>query len=116
PPRERGSGPPRLLRAGVSRRAVQRLEEPGAVNLFPMAIRTQSVTEVCEGAKRASHRLATLDTATKNGALEAIASELEGRVDEILEANAEDLEDGRAAGLDAALIDRLSVDQGRVQA
>src|SRR5436190_24390706 len=81
-----------------------------------MATRMQSVTEVCERAKRASHRLATHDTATKNGALEAIGSELEGRVDEILEANAEDLEDGRAAGLDAALIDRLSVDQERVQA
>jgi glutamate-5-semialdehyde dehydrogenase len=81
-----------------------------------MAIRTQSVAEVCERAKRASRRLATLDTAAKNGALEAIAAALEGRVDEILEANAEDLEDGRAAGLDDALIDRLSLDRKRVQA
>src|SRR5690242_13436297 len=81
-----------------------------------MAIRTQSVVEVSERAKRASHQLATLDTATKNEALEAIARALEERVDEILEANADDLEDGRAAGLDAALIDRLSLDRGRVQA
>jgi glutamate-5-semialdehyde dehydrogenase len=80
-----------------------------------MAIGTQSVTEVCERAKRASHRLATLDTATKNGALEAIAAELEARVDEILEANAGDLDDGRAAGLDAALIDRLALDSERVK-
>jgi glutamate-5-semialdehyde dehydrogenase len=80
-----------------------------------MAIGTQSVTEVCERAKRASHRLATLDTATKNGALEAIAAELEARVDEILEANAGDLEDGRTAGLDDALIDRLALDKERVK-
>jgi glutamate-5-semialdehyde dehydrogenase len=81
-----------------------------------MAIGTQSVTEVCERAKRAAHRLAQLDTDTKNGALEAIADELEARVDEIIEANAGDLEDGRAAGLDAALIDRLALDRERVKA
>jgi glutamate-5-semialdehyde dehydrogenase len=81
-----------------------------------MAIGTQSVVEVCERAKQASHGLATLDTATKNAALDAIANALEARVDEILEANAGDLEDGRAAGLDAALIDRLSLDETRVKA
>jgi glutamate-5-semialdehyde dehydrogenase len=81
-----------------------------------MAVGTQSVTEVCEQAKRASHRLATLDTAIKDRALEAIASELEARVDEIIEANAGDLEDGRAAGLDAALLDRLALDGTRVKA
>jgi glutamate-5-semialdehyde dehydrogenase len=81
-----------------------------------MAIGTQSVTELCERAKQASHRLATLDTATKDAALEAIARELEARVDEIIEANAGDLDDGRAAGLDAALIDRLALDRARVEA
>jgi glutamate-5-semialdehyde dehydrogenase len=81
-----------------------------------MAIGTQSVTEVCARAKRASHDLAILDSATKNAALEAIASELEARIDEILEANAGDLEDGRVAGLDAALIDRLTLDESRVRA
>jgi glutamate-5-semialdehyde dehydrogenase len=81
-----------------------------------MAVGTQSVTEVCEQAKRASHRLATLETTVKDRALEAIASELEARVDEIIEANAGDLEDGRAAGLDAALLDRLALDATRVKA
>jgi glutamate-5-semialdehyde dehydrogenase len=81
-----------------------------------MAIGTQSITELCERAKRASHRLATLDTVTKNAALEAIARELESRVDEIIEANGGDLDDGRAAGLDAALIDRLQLDPARVKA
>src|SRR4051812_11346932 len=80
-----------------------------------MAIGTQSVAALCERAKRASHELAALDTETKNHALEAIASELEARVEEILEANAGDLEDGREAGLDDALIDRLTLDQARVK-
>ena len=81
-----------------------------------MAIGTTSVTEICERAKQASHQLAILDTAGKDGALEAIARELEARVEEIVEANAGDLEDGRTAGLDAALLDRLALDEGRVQA
>jgi glutamate-5-semialdehyde dehydrogenase len=80
-----------------------------------MAIGTRSVTEVCEQAKRAALRLATLDTATKDRALEAIASELEARADEIIEANAGDVEDGRAAGLDAALIDRLTLNPDRIK-
>ena len=45
--------------------------------------------------------LATLDTATKDAALRAVAHELEARVDEILEANAGDLEDGPRGGPDA---------------
>ena len=80
-----------------------------------MAIGTRSVTEICERAKRASHELATLDTATKNAALAAIAAELEARAEEIIEANAGDLEDGRAAGLDAALLDRLALDESRIR-
>jgi glutamate-5-semialdehyde dehydrogenase len=81
-----------------------------------MAIGTLSVAEICERAKQASHRLAILDTETKNDALEAIARELEARVDEIVEANAGDLEDGRAGGLDAALLDRLALDETRIKA
>ena len=52
-------------------------------------------------------------TEAKDAALEATARELEARVDEILEANAGDLEDERAAGLDAALRDRLALDDER---
>jgi glutamate-5-semialdehyde dehydrogenase len=81
-----------------------------------MAISTTSVGEVCARAKRAAREIAILETATKDAALLAIASELEARTDEILEANAGDLEDGRAAGLDAALLDRLALDEGRVRA
>jgi glutamate-5-semialdehyde dehydrogenase len=79
-----------------------------------MATRTQTVEEICLQAKRAARRLATLDSATKDAALGAIADALEARVDEILEANAGDLEDGRSAGLDAALLDRLALDPERV--
>jgi glutamate-5-semialdehyde dehydrogenase len=79
-----------------------------------MATRAQGVEDICIQAKQAARRLATLDSATKDSALAAIADALEQRVDEIIEANAGDLEDGRAAGLDAALLDRLALDRGRV--
>jgi glutamate-5-semialdehyde dehydrogenase len=80
------------------------------------AVKPQSIKEVCARAKRAAHELATLDTGTKNAALAAIASELEAQTEEIIEANAGDLEDGRAAGLDAALLDRLALDEARIRA
>ena len=83
---------------------------------YPLSVatRTESVAEICAQAKAASRRLAALDTATKNGALEAIADAVTARVDEILEANRADSDDGAAAGLDAAFLDKLSLDDQRV--
>jgi glutamate-5-semialdehyde dehydrogenase len=81
-----------------------------------MAALTESVSDVCVAAKRASRLLATLDTQAKNAALEAIAVALEDRAGEILEANMLDLEAGREAGLAAALLDRLALDERRIAA
>ncbi len=79
-----------------------------------MAVATQSVTEVCRAATRAARTLAQLDSATKSAALGAIADSLEASTTEILEANARDLQAGRASGLSEALIDRLTLDEGRI--
>jgi glutamate-5-semialdehyde dehydrogenase len=79
-----------------------------------MATTARTVTDVCRDAKRASRELARLDTDTRNRALEAIASALEARTAEVLEANERDMEAGRAGGLDAALLDRLELDEARV--
>jgi glutamate-5-semialdehyde dehydrogenase len=79
-----------------------------------MAIATETVSARCAAAKRAARGLATLDTATKNAALEAIAAALEERSAEIIDANALDLEEGRAAQLSAALLDRLALDERRI--
>jgi glutamate-5-semialdehyde dehydrogenase len=79
-----------------------------------MATTARTVTDVCRDAKRASRELARLDTDTRNRALEAIASALEARTAEVLEANERDMEAGRAGGLDAALLDRLRLDEARV--
>jgi glutamate-5-semialdehyde dehydrogenase len=81
-----------------------------------MAIAVSSVVEQCRAARVASRRLAVLDTATKNAALRAIARALVERTPEILAANALDMEAGRESGLEAALLDRLLLDEARIAA
>ena len=65
-------------------------------------------------AKNASRILAVAGTARQNKALEAIAAALEERRADILEANAQDMEAARAAGMRPALQDRLALDEGRI--
>src|SRR4051794_1777346 len=81
-----------------------------------MAIATRSVTDLCAEARAAARRLAALDTASKDAALHSIADALEARVADILEANGRDMEAGREAGLSAALLDRLMLEETRVAA
>ena len=79
-----------------------------------MATTTASVSDICAQAKAASRRLATLDTDTKNRALEAMADALEERSAQILEANERDMEAGRESGLSASLLDRLQLTEERL--
>jgi glutamate-5-semialdehyde dehydrogenase len=79
-----------------------------------MATVTTPVADVCRTAKRASRELARLDSTVKDAALEAIATALEERVEEILDANERDTEAGVEAGIGDALLDRLRLDEARV--
>jgi glutamate-5-semialdehyde dehydrogenase len=81
-----------------------------------MAATETTVAESCAAAKRAARRLATAPPEAKNAALAATARLLEEREAEILEANAGDLADERAAGLTEALRDRLRLTPERVAA
>src|SRR3954451_13563884 len=81
-----------------------------------MAITTRGVEESCAAAKRASRELASASTAVKDAALDAVAGLLGERTSEILEANAADLRDERAAGLTQSLRDRLTLTADRVAA
>jgi len=67
-------------------------------------------------AKEASYRLARATTAEKDAALEQVAAILRDRTDEIIAANARDLEAGRESGLSTGLLDRLALDERRVAA
>jgi len=81
-----------------------------------MAVTTESITEICRRARAASLRLATASTDAKDDALRRAAALLRERTPEILAANSTDVEAGRAAGLDPALLDRLTLDPERVEA
>jgi glutamate-5-semialdehyde dehydrogenase len=79
-----------------------------------MAVAISQVADVCRAAKRAAAALAQIDTGVKDRALEAIAAALEARLDEILAANARDVQAGSEADIGEALLDRLALDERRV--
>ncbi len=67
-------------------------------------------------ARAAAQALATTTVDARRAAIEAVADALAAGYDEILVANAEDMADARAAKLNAAMLDRLALDNGRVGA
>jgi glutamate-5-semialdehyde dehydrogenase len=81
-----------------------------------MAVTTTTVPETCEAAHRAARALASAPTEAKDAALETAAHLLGERSAEVIEANAADLADERAAGLSEALRDRLTLTEERVAA
>lgn len=67
-----------------------------------------------EQARAASRAMARATTQDKNRALLAIADEIRQQRDALRAANAEDMTRGRENGLDAALLDRLELTDGRI--
>ncbi len=65
-------------------------------------------------AREASRVIARATTAQKNRALEAAADALDAARAELAEANRLDLENGRANGLDEAMLDRLALTPARI--
>jgi glutamate-5-semialdehyde dehydrogenase len=69
-----------------------------------------------DAARASARSLAQATTDVKNGALSAIARQLRAGVDRIVEANDLDLANGRENGLAAGLLDRLTLDEARIDA
>jgi glutamate-5-semialdehyde dehydrogenase len=72
--------------------------------------------QVGRQAREASRATARASTAAKNTALLAMAQAIRERRDELLAANAADVADARNNGLDAAMIDRLTLTEKSVEA
>ena len=72
------------------------------------------MNDLGSAAKAASRVLAASSTEIKNNALKAIAQRLEQQRDSLIQANQIDMEKGRASGLDAALLDRLELNNARI--
>jgi glutamate-5-semialdehyde dehydrogenase len=77
---------------------------------------TTMITNMGRRARIASASLARLSSPTKAAALIEAAAAIRASTAAILEANARDLSAGRANGLSSAMLDRLSLDPGRVEA
>jgi glutamate-5-semialdehyde dehydrogenase len=77
---------------------------------------SDAVLELGTRAKRASRRLATAGTEAKNAGLLAAADLLVEQADEILAANARDVDAAAAAGMETAPLDRLRLSPARIEA
>ncbi len=71
--------------------------------------------ELAQQAKQASFELAQFGNLQKNQALLTIADSLEQRAEEILYANAKDIEFAQAQGISLAIIDRLLLNEDRLK-
>lgn len=67
-------------------------------------------------AREAARGLRRADSGRKNRALLAMAEQIDASRKAVLAANAEDMQRGRDAGLDAALLDRLALSEARINA
>lgn len=72
------------------------------------------LTEVCKKLKESGAELALQNASTKNKALSAVAKALDAGREEILLANKKDIENAKANGISDSLIDRLSLDNKRI--
>ena len=76
--------------------------------------RAQLVRGVAEAARQAARVVAKAPAETRSRALHAMADAIDASASEILAANARDVAAATAAGLTPALVDRLTLDSGRL--
>jgi glutamate-5-semialdehyde dehydrogenase len=76
----------------------------------------ETVIELCRAARQATRALATAAATEKNTALTFAAAQLRERAAAILTANRQDVAAGKEAGLSAALVDRLALNEARLEA
>ena len=73
------------------------------------------IKQICQKAKAASIEMGKLTAEAKNTALCRMANALETSADKILAANQTDVEAAKAKGVKEALLDRLALDQKKIQ-
>lgn len=76
----------------------------------------QEVRTIVEAAKAAAAPLAQISADVRNNALAAMAAALRANRVDVLAANAQDMDAARAAGTQESLLDRLMLDEARIEA
>jgi len=74
------------------------------------------VKELAASAKRASAQVASSPVSVRDSALDAVAEQIQLQRGCLLEANHLDLANASTTGLDSALVDRLELNEGRIDA
>ena len=74
------------------------------------------VKELAASAKRASAQVASSPVSVRDSALDAVAEQIQLQRGCLLEANQLDLANASTTGLDSALVDRLELNEGRIDA
>jgi len=75
----------------------------------------EELLDRCAQARRATRALATIEREQKDAALHRIASTLRARGAEVMQANARDVADAHDTDLSVAMIDRLGLDEDRIE-
>jgi len=78
------------------------------------ASETNYMRDLAQRAKQAAGVLASSSGKQRREALQGMARNLRSQAEQIIEANRQDLEGGRKAGLSEAMLDRLGLDEGRI--
>jgi glutamate-5-semialdehyde dehydrogenase len=76
----------------------------------------ETIHQMGRQARAAAYKLAQLSSDEKNAILRAMAAAIRTATPELLEANAKDLAAGTEKGLSSAMLDRLRLDETRVEA
>ncbi|WP_255574304.1 glutamate-5-semialdehyde dehydrogenase [Austwickia sp. TVS 96-490-7B] len=115
---------PLVIPAGMLGQSGTAGELPGGgagvatVDEVPLPVPTPTVVPTVQAAgdaaRVAARRLAVATSAQKNRALQAMADAVAAQSPRILDANSRDLERARVKGLPDSLVDRIRLDQGRL--
>lgn len=84
--------------------------------IFPMPTIQDTIHQMGRQARAAAYKLAQLSSDEKNAILRAMAAAIRKATPELLAANAKDLAAGTGKGLSAAMLDRLRLDEKRIEA
>ena len=76
----------------------------------------ERIVDLCRAARRAARALAKASTDAKNRCLIEAATRLHAQRTQLLSANHEDVQRARELGLSTALLDRLTLSEGRLEA
>jgi glutamate-5-semialdehyde dehydrogenase len=89
---------------------------PAGTIVAAVTVIEETIHQMGRQARAAAYRLAQLTADEKNAILRSMAAAIRKAAPELLEANAKDLAAGTEKGLSAAMLDRLKLDDKRIEA